>query len=519
MSSRPTSRPTSLTSSLHWILRIAVFMCFVGHGAFGIMTKAAWLPYYGVLAVPENLAWRTMPIVGTMDIMIGILALLSPFRGLLLYGAAWCLFTALLRPLAGQGIWETLERAGNYGVPLAFLAMAGWGRSWRGWFEPIGPRELTALDAARLARVSTILRLTTGLLLIGHGGFGALMQKDMLTQMYASVGLDSLPFGAAGLTPAIGWFELLLGVAVIAAPIPALLLFIVGWKLATEMLYPLSGYPFWEFVERGGSYGAPLALYFIVTRRAAAPAVEPARGSALAALLLLASLGCASTAGATANAPAANPPAAPSVADSVAAAHIADSLATLPDSLRAKGAKVFPRPDSLLAPELRKGGYVLVFRHAQTDWGQRDAEIQNFADRSAQRNLSAAGDSTSVAIGKAIRKLEIPIGRVLSSPMWRCRDTADLAFERCDTTNVLFRRSKTDRAARIALLSTPITDGKNLVLVTHQDVLLPIIKGLRREQLKEADAFVVKPLGDGKFEIIAQVTPADWERFAGAAPK
>lgn len=31
----------------------------------------------------------------------------------------WCLWTALLRPLSGQGWWEFLDRAGNYGVRLA----------------------------------------------------------------------------------------------------------------------------------------------------------------------------------------------------------------------------------------------------------------------------------------------------------------------------------------------------------------------------------------------------------------
>ena len=210
------------------------------------------------------------------------------------------------------------------------------------------------------------------------------------------------------------------------------------------------------------------------------------------------------------------PSSAASAPDSAAAAHLSDSTAALPDSLRAKGGKQFPRPDSLLVPALRNGGYVLVFRHAQTDWGQRDADIQNFADRSTQRNLSVAGDSMATAIGRAIKSLRIPIGQVLSSPMWRCRDTADLAFDKCDTTITLFRRSPQDRAVRIAYLSTPITDGKNLVLVTHQDVLLPIIAGLRREQLKEGDAFVVKPLGDGKFEILAQVPPDDWRHFAAA---
>ncbi|HEY6221808.1 MAG TPA: hypothetical protein VIX13_04660, partial [Candidatus Eisenbacteria bacterium] len=71
------------------------------------------------------------------------------------------------------------------------------------------------------------------------------------------------------LVPGIGWFEMLLGAAVLVAPLPALLLFIFAWKVATEMLYPVSGAPFWEFIERGGSYGAPLALFFLTSRRAA----------------------------------------------------------------------------------------------------------------------------------------------------------------------------------------------------------------------------------------------------------
>jgi phosphohistidine phosphatase SixA len=200
--------------------------------------------------------------------------------------------------------------------------------------------------------------------------------------------------------------------------------------------------------------------------------------------------------------------------DSTAVVSPNDSTVMLPDSLRAKGGKQFPSPDSLLVTELRKGGYVLVFRHAQTDWAQRDADLENFADRAAQRNLSAEGDSTAVEIGRSIRLLKIPIGQVLASPMWRCRDTATLAFGKCDTPITLFRRSPQDRAARVAYLSAPITDGTNLVLITHQDVLIPIIQGLRRDQLKEGEAFVVKPLGDGKFEVLAQVTPEDWKRLA-----
>jgi phosphohistidine phosphatase SixA len=187
---------------------------------------------------------------------------------------------------------------------------------------------------------------------------------------------------------------------------------------------------------------------------------------------------------------------------------------TVVDSI--KGAhKVFPRPSPDLPKKLREGGYVIVFRHSTTDWSQRDADVTNFDDRTTQRNLSAEGEATARAIGQSIAALKLPIGRVIASPMWRCRDTAQLAFGRHEVSNDLFQRGGQSRAVRVDLLSTPTEKGKNLVLVTHQDVLIPIVAGLARDQLKEAEALIVKPLGDKKFEIVAQVGPEDWARLAG----
>jgi hypothetical protein len=54
-------------------------------------------------------------------------------------------------------------------------------------------------------------------------------------------------------------------------------LFVFAWKLGTEALRPLAGEPIWEFIERGGSYGAPLALAWIQgwRRAAAVPSKSP----------------------------------------------------------------------------------------------------------------------------------------------------------------------------------------------------------------------------------------------------
>ena len=193
-------------------------------------------------------------------------------------------------------------------------------------------------------------------------------------------------------------------------------------------------------------------------------------------------------------------------ADSTAAPAAADTART--------ARKEFPHADSTLVPRLRSGGYVIVFRHSITDMAQRDADGENFEDRSTQRNLSKEGEAQAARIGKAIAELRIPIDTVLASPMWRCRDTAQIAFGHHQAVPELFRRGPEYRAKRLVLLGTEREAGKDLVLVTHQDLLIPIIKGLQRDQLKEGDAFVVEPLGEGAFEIVAQVTPEDWERLA-----
>ena len=64
-----------------------------------------------------------MPIIGAVDIALGTLALLRPMRAVLLYMTFWGFLTACRHPLAGEGIWACLERAGNFGVPGAFLVL------------------------------------------------------------------------------------------------------------------------------------------------------------------------------------------------------------------------------------------------------------------------------------------------------------------------------------------------------------------------------------------------------------
>jgi phosphohistidine phosphatase SixA len=171
--------------------------------------------------------------------------------------------------------------------------------------------------------------------------------------------------------------------------------------------------------------------------------------------------------------------------------------------------------DSTLVRDLRKGGYILLFRHGMTNWNERDGAEGDFANRAKQRNLSESGRAQAVALGKAIAALGIPIEKVLASPMWRCRDTAQLAFGAYDTTIMLYGKGPTFREARIKMLATAPATGKNLVLVGHQDHFIPIVPGLKRDQLKEGDALVFQPLGSGTYRVVTQVTPSEWAKLAG----
>src|ERR1043165_9547164 len=103
------SRDAARLTRTEWCLRIGAAACFIGHGAFGILTKESWVSYFAVVGISRDLAFTMMPIVGGIDVAAGIAVLLSPRTIGLLYMAIWGFWTAMLRPLAGESFFETLE--------------------------------------------------------------------------------------------------------------------------------------------------------------------------------------------------------------------------------------------------------------------------------------------------------------------------------------------------------------------------------------------------------------------------
>ncbi|WP_189159752.1 S1C family serine protease [Lentzea pudingi] len=247
------------------MLRVAVAAEFIGHGAFGVMGKDGWLPYYAVFGIEDSLARNLMPITGLIDIALGVLVLLRPTRLPLAFMGMWGLFTAALRPLAGEGVWEFLERAYNFGVPLGLLLLAGLGSSWSSWLGRI--RQIPRLDPARARRFGWGFRLVISIYLIGHGGLGVFSDKPSLIRGYDSVGLTNLVADSRTLNLTVGLFEIGVGLLVLVYPAFWLSVFVVIWKLVTELLFVTMGArgAWFEVIERGGAYAAPVVLILLMS--------------------------------------------------------------------------------------------------------------------------------------------------------------------------------------------------------------------------------------------------------------
>jgi phosphohistidine phosphatase SixA len=167
-----------------------------------------------------------------------------------------------------------------------------------------------------------------------------------------------------------------------------------------------------------------------------------------------------------------------------------------------------------LVDALRAGGYVIVFRHAHTDRSKMESADWSLADRSTQRNLSAQGSEEAAAIGRAAGALGVPVGEVLASPMYRTRETAEHAFGRADTTELLRTRGAAPEAR--ALLTAAPAPGTNRVLVTHNAYIHRHLGPAGHGQIGEGDAVVVRPMGDAGFEVLGRIRVGEWGRVATA---
>jgi phosphohistidine phosphatase SixA len=169
-----------------------------------------------------------------------------------------------------------------------------------------------------------------------------------------------------------------------------------------------------------------------------------------------------------------------------------------------------------LVSALRQGGYIIYFRHAQTEKDYADQVSAVMGKCDTQRMLSEEGWKQARAIGEGFQALKLPVGKVYSSEYCRAWQTADLAFGRYEKVAGLnFPKAEEYTEAQKAqmrsgimpMLTTPPAAGTNTVIVGHDDVF-DAATGIYPEP--QGVAYIVKPLPDGKFDIVASMLPDEW---------
>ena len=134
-------------------------------------------------------------------------------------------------------------------------------------------------------------------------------------------------------------------------------------------------------------------------------------------------------------------------------------------------------PPETLVAAMQDGGKVIYLRHSITNPQEIDTGRLN--DRGGQRNLTKQGIEQARNLGRALEALRVPLNEILASPVFRARDTAELAFG-ADRIKVTMDLVADDYAgsrvrgmveALRKLLQTIPGPGMNRVLVGHRTPL------------------------------------------------
>jgi len=169
-----------------------------------------------------------------------------------------------------------------------------------------------------------------------------------------------------------------------------------------------------------------------------------------------------------------------------------------------------------LVQELRRGGYLVFFRHTSTYREEVEMESRNVAagklaldDCATQRNLNERGVAEARKQSTIVTSLGIPAGTVYASRYCRARDhvrwfTADVTPNDALTPVRNAEKAK----ALLALLATPPAPGTNTFFFAHGGILWQATD----YDSEEAETFVFKP--GSPPTLVAAIKMRDWDALA-----
>ena len=169
-----------------------------------------------------------------------------------------------------------------------------------------------------------------------------------------------------------------------------------------------------------------------------------------------------------------------------------------------------------LVQELRRGGYLVFFRHTSTYREEVEMESRNVAagklaldDCATQRNLNERGVAEARKQSTIVASLGIPAGTVYASRYCRARDhvrwfTADVTPNDALTPVRNAEKAK----ALLALFAAPPAPGTNTFYFAHGGILWQATD----YDSEEAETFVFKP--GSPPTLVAAIKMRDWDALA-----
>ncbi|MEP7067781.1 MAG: histidine phosphatase family protein [Usitatibacter sp.] len=184
-----------------------------------------------------------------------------------------------------------------------------------------------------------------------------------------------------------------------------------------------------------------------------------------------------------------------------------------------------PLSDGPLVEALRAGGYVIVMRHGATHADQADTDplnVEQPGNEARQRHLNDKGRAAAKAVGESFRAMKVPVGLVVSSKLARAQETARLmqvgvvstSWDVTEGNQVVSPNENNRRAAALrTMAATPPAPGTNTLIVTHKPNVVDAF-GKDWFEVKEGEASVFRPDGNGGFSPVARVQMDAWSALA-----
>jgi phosphohistidine phosphatase SixA len=168
---------------------------------------------------------------------------------------------------------------------------------------------------------------------------------------------------------------------------------------------------------------------------------------------------------------------------------------------------------------IRQGGYVLVMRHASSPREAPTREQANPDNLKQERQLDESGRRGAAAMGEALRRLQIPIGDVLTSPAYRAMETVRLArLDRPQAVSELGDGGQSMQDVSEAQGSwlrsrvNEVPGSRNTILVTHQPNLSRAFPDWG-SSVADGEIVVLRPDGRGGVAVIGRIPIEEWPRL------